>query len=133
MVDKIDALLNHSNLSDSVWPLDVRTPTVFWATNDFINKYNAFVANLTKDNLWVLKWPMSDKDVQFIKEMSTELNLNTDEQTFKDNLNALKEKYQSIASWKSLNDAKAWTTTNATTWNSFKASNGKVYNITINP
>ena len=117
MVDKIDTLLNHSNLSDAVWAFDVKTPTIYWKTNDFINKYNAFVANLAKDNLGVLKWPMSDKDVQFIKEMSTELNMNTDEQTFKDNLEKLKAQYQTIANWNSLNEAKnAWTST--TTWTS---------------
>ena len=105
MVDKIDTLLNHSNLTDAVWPFDAATPVFSGKTNDFINKFNSFVANLAKDNLGVLKWPMSDKDVQFVKDMSTTLNRNSDEQSFIDNLNKLKQKYSSIAWGSTANEA----------------------------
>jgi len=110
MVNSIDELLNHSNLNDAVWAWDIMTPTLSWKTNDFINKFDSFLANLTKDNLWTLKWPMSDKDVAFIKSMSSSINRNTDEQTFKDNLKKLKDRYSWIAWWNSLNTYN-WTTT----------------------
>jgi predicted metal-dependent enzyme (double-stranded beta helix superfamily) len=41
---------------------------------------------------------MSDKDIQFIKDMSSVLNTNTDEDSFIANLKELKKKYSTIAS-----------------------------------
>ena len=120
MVSKIDDLIKHPNLSDAVWAYDTITPTLSWKTNDFKNKFNAFIANLAKDNLGQLKWPMSDKDIQFIKDMSSVLNTNTDEDSFIANLKELKKKYSTIASWKSLNESintsKSWWRVVNTTW-----------------
>lgn len=44
------------------------------------------VAKLTLPNLWVLKWPMSDKDIQFIKEASSKLSRNQSDASFERNL-----------------------------------------------
>lgn len=104
MINDIDALLTHTNLSDAVWSLDVNTPTLFGKTNDFINKFDSLISNITKDNLWLLKWPMSDKDVAFIKSMSSAINRNTDEETFKENLRKLKAKYTPISQWLAIPD-----------------------------
>ena len=135
MVTKIDDLINHPNLYDAVWAYDTITPTLSWKTNDFKNKFNAFIANLAKDNLGQLKWPMSDKDVQFIKDMSSVLNTNTDEDSFIANLKELKSKYSIIASWKSLNESingQAVTPPETdTTTQVVKASNWKSYNIPV--
>lgn len=129
MVNTINDLLANDNLSDAVWPFDVKTPVLSGKTQWFINKFNTLSANLTKDNLWVLKWPMSDKDVEFIKQMSWETQLNTDEETFKQNLIKLRDKYQTIADGKSLNQEilngtqNTWTPTE----NTITSSSWKTY------
>ena len=44
------------------------------------------VAKLTLPNLWVLKWPMSDKDIAFIKDASSKLSRNQSDASFEKNL-----------------------------------------------
>lgn len=44
------------------------------------------VAKLTLPNLWVLKWPMSDKDIAFIKAASSKLDRNQSDASFERNL-----------------------------------------------
>ena len=44
------------------------------------------VAKLTLPNLWVLKWPMSDKDIAFIKDASSKLSRDQSDASFEKNL-----------------------------------------------
>jgi len=63
---------------------------------DFQNQFNSFRDTLVLPNLGQLKWPMSDKDVAFLRNTATALNLSSSEDQFKKNLEELKQKYQSI-------------------------------------
>lgn len=128
MVNTINELLNSKNLSDAVWPFDVKTPVLSGKTQWFINKFETLSANLTKDNLWILKWPMSDNDVKFVNRMSWETQLNTDEETFKQNLIKLRDKYQIIADGKPLNQETLNSTKNTwtSTWNTYNLNGNQV-------
>jgi hypothetical protein len=65
----IDRLLAHPGLASSTGAYEMRGWTQ--PARDFRAELNRFVAEQTKGNLGTLKGPMSDKDIQFIKQMST--------------------------------------------------------------
>jgi len=60
-----------------IWTQDAEDATI---------AINNLVAKMTLPNLWVLKWPMSDKDIQFIKEASTKLDTRQSNASFERNL-----------------------------------------------
>ena len=58
--------------------------------NSFKAKVDNLVASLTVDNLGLLKGPMSDKDIEFVKQLSSGLDLSMDEKTAKTRLEQIK-------------------------------------------
>ncbi len=60
-----------------IWTQDAEDATI---------AINNLVAKLTLPNLGVLKWPMSDKDIQFIKEASSKLATTQSNDSFERNL-----------------------------------------------
>ncbi|HEX5010217.1 MAG TPA: hypothetical protein VFY71_07435 [Planctomycetota bacterium] len=68
-VTTIDRLLAHPGLAKSTGAYEMRGWTQ--EAKDFRAELNRFIAQQTKGNLGTLKGPMSDKDIAFIKQMST--------------------------------------------------------------
>lgn len=62
--------------------------------NSFKAKVDNLVASLAIDNLGLLKGPMSDKDIEFIKQMSSGLEIGMDEQSAKERLGKIKTRLQ---------------------------------------
>lgn len=91
-------------LSWAVWAsLQKAIPFVDWpipwtAAADFVAKFNSFRDNLALANIDKLKGAMSDKDLEFLRNTATALNLSMSEDEFKRNLKALKAKYLQIVS-----------------------------------
>lgn len=82
----ITDLVTNYDWNDAVGKFDYSR--VLW-TQDAVDAdvaINNLVAKLTLPNLWVLKWPMSDKDIQFIKEASSKLATNQSNASFERNL-----------------------------------------------
>jgi hypothetical protein len=77
--------------------------TIPWTDKaNFVSRFNSFRDNLVLPNLWQLKWPMSDKDIQFLRNSATALDLTMSEKWFKEELTKLKNKYTEILNkwWK---------------------------------
>lgn len=83
--------------SMAIWKSSFFNVVPWTAWMDFLNRFNSFRDNIVLPNLWQLKWPMSDKDIQFLRNSATALNVNMSEAWFKKELNKLKEKYAKIA------------------------------------
>ena len=69
---------------------------------NFASSFETFKNTQVLPNLWQLKWPMSDKDVMFLKSTATSLNLDMDETTFKAKLAEIKKKLEEklgISEW----------------------------------
>jgi hypothetical protein len=100
LVTKIDNLLNNPNLSKAVGPLSSQIPGFLrsGARNDVESEIKQLVASMALENLSLLKGPMSDKDVVFIKEASSGLLTNMSEEGFKAKLQSLKDTFSAIAS-----------------------------------
>lgn len=98
VIGKIDALLNNANLSKAIGPVSANIPEFMrsGARNDVEAAIKTLIAGLALENLSLLKGPMSDKDVAFIKEASSGLNTNMSEQGFKDRLTEIKNKFIEI-------------------------------------
>ena len=64
---------------------------------NFRAKFNSFRDNMVLPNLSKLKWPMSDKDIQFLRNSATSLSLNMTEKQFKDELLKIKNKIMGIS------------------------------------
>ena len=85
-----------------IWTQDAEDATI---------AINNLVAKLTLPNLGVLKWPMSDKDIQFIKEASTKLATTQSNKSFERNLidaYNLAARRAWIQEIKTLDDIKKW-------------------------
>ena len=65
---------------------------------DFIAKFNLLKDTLAMENLNQLKGALSDKDLEFLRNTATSLNLSNSEATFKQTLQALEDKYASLLS-----------------------------------
>jgi len=88
----IDDLLKDPGLSNAVGPLSSKIPVLTGKRADFEAKFRNLQALLTIDSLSLLKGPMSDKDIQFLKESSSALNLSMSEKGFKNELLKLSTK-----------------------------------------
>ena len=99
IVTSIDAILNNKNLSKAIGPQSSRVPELIrsGARNDVDAAIDQLIAGIAIENLGLLKGPMSDKDVEFIKQASSGLKKNMSEQGFKDQLKLLQNKFQDIA------------------------------------
>ena len=70
--------------NDAVW---MWRPAFGWSdASSATMAIDNLVAKLTLPNLWVLKWPMSDKDIAFIKDASSKLSRNQSDASFEKNL-----------------------------------------------
>lgn len=98
LVTSIDAILNNEYLSNATGPASSQIPMMFRSgvRNDVDAAINQLIAGVAIENLALLKGPMSDKDVEFIKQASSGLNTNMSEQGFKDRLTLLKNKFKEI-------------------------------------
>lgn len=93
------------------------------------------------NNLWMLKWPMSDKDIAFLKSVSSKLDPVQSNKQFEKNI---VEMYNIAARKAGIKEIKKlseipkdrilpWQINTTWTSNQYKANNGKVYEIKINP
>ena len=72
--------------NDAVWFLAWTPSLSGWDAASATMAIDNLVAKLTLPNLWVLKWPMSDKDIAFIKDASSKLSRNQSDSSFERNL-----------------------------------------------
>lgn len=98
VISQIDAILNNPNLNKAIGPVSSQWPQILRSgeRNDVDAAIKSLIAGVAIENLSLLKGPMSDKDVAFIKEASSGLNTNMSEQGFRDRLNLLRNKFQEI-------------------------------------
>lgn len=102
VIDTMNSLLKLDWFKDAVgfsWPINMLTfGKVIPGTDraDFVKKFESFRDNLVLPNLGQLKWPMSDKDIQFLKNTATSLDLDMSEEVFKETLQELRVKYEEI-------------------------------------
>lgn len=98
VISKIDALLANPNLAKAIGPVSSNIPEIFrsGARNDVDAAIDQLIAGIAIENLSLLKGPMSDKDVAFIKEASSGLKKNMSEEGFKSQLNTLRSKFEEI-------------------------------------
>ena len=99
IISKIDNFMTHPWFNGAVWASLSKWNGAWlpWSdTQSFINSFNSFIANLVLPNLWQLKWPMSDKDIQFLKDTATSVQLSDSEDEFIRKLAELKQKYKII-------------------------------------
>ncbi len=94
----IEGLIADKSLGAAVGPISSKLPTLRGGTSDFEQKYDNFIAKLSLENLNLLKGPMSDKDLLFIKDASAALSLKMSEKGFKAGLEEIKKKFENIKS-----------------------------------
>lgn len=92
----IESLENDKSLSNAVGPISSRLPTLRGGTADFETKFKTLISKVAIENLNLLKGPMSDKDIQFIKEQAAALNLSMSEKGFREGLETLKTKFENV-------------------------------------
>lgn len=119
VMDDIKNLVNMTDWQDAVWKSTIFPTIPWWDASSAENAISNLVAKLTLPNLWLLKWPMSDKDIEFIKATSNKLQLtNSDEQFSKNlvdlyNINA---KINWLPEVKTIDEIKSWIWNNATNY-----------------
>ncbi len=96
IVNLIKELKEDPYLTNAVGPISSKLPTLKGGTADFQAKFNNLIAKIAIDNLNLLKGPMSDKDIQFIKEQASALNLGMSEAGFKKELEKLETKFSEV-------------------------------------
>lgn len=103
VVQQIDDMLAWDSLSDAVGT--AKTPWfITWTQRkDFEAKFASFRDNLALSNIDKLKWAMSDKDIEFLRNTASSLNLDMSEPEFIKQLNGIKQKYANIALWSPVN------------------------------
>lgn len=99
IITMINSIYNDKNLSNAIGSKSSQVPQ--WLRTGKRNAVDAaidtLVSNLTIENLGALKGPMSDKDIEFIKQVSTNgLRKDTDLKTFKKRLNEIKTRFDEI-------------------------------------
>lgn len=128
VLDLLNKLEKSPWLNNAVWykwPIWSFT-TIAWTDKaDFEALYNTFRDTLAFANLDKMKGAMSDKDIEFLRNTAWAINLDMSEKTFKKNLADIKKKYINLLNKWQVNTT--WTSTQ------YKANNGKVYEIKINP
>lgn len=99
IIAAIDLIYSDKNLSNAIGSKSSQTPQ--WLRTGKRNAVDglidSLVTNLAIDNLGILKGPMSDKDIEFIKQASTNgLRKDTDLKTFKKRLDEIKTRFDTI-------------------------------------
>ena len=86
VIENIKDLITNYDWSDATgfhWWI----PAVAWTDRaDTIAKVNQIVAKMTLPNLWQLKWPMSDKDLAFLTQASSNLDVWLSDKQFEANM-----------------------------------------------
>lgn len=72
--------------NDAVWFLAWTPSMSGWDAATATMAIDNLIAKMTLPNLGVLKWPMSDKDIQFIKDASAKLSRDQSDASFERNL-----------------------------------------------
>lgn len=88
----IDRILNNPNFSSAVGPVASRLPTIRAKTAEVEQDFATLQSLLALGNLNKLKGPMSDKDIQFLKDASSGISLKMSPEALKTRLNALKQR-----------------------------------------
>lgn len=86
IMDTIKNLVTNYEWQEAVWKFDPSRLLWLQDAEDANVIIKNLVAKMTIPNLWVLKWPMSDKDIDFIKEASTNLWEKQSNKSFEKNL-----------------------------------------------
>lgn len=82
LANSIKDLLTNYDYTDATWFhfFDEAPSGSDWASAE--EKIKTIVANLTLPSLWMLKWPMSDKDLAFIQAASSNLSTKQNDEVF---------------------------------------------------
>lgn len=98
IIGDIDALLKSPYLNQAIGPIQSQWPQILRGgeRNAVDASIDNLIASLAIENLSLLKGPMSDKDIQFIKEASSKLKKNVSESAFRNELESLKAKFVEI-------------------------------------
>lgn len=129
IIDRINELENHPWFESATWFASWQPGFTMPGTDkyDFKKKFESFRDKLVLPNLWKLKWPMSDKDVAFLRNTATSLDTWMSEDEFKSELNKLKSTYEKILSWWNASEEKA--STEPVKSVKITASNWKTYSL----
>lgn len=86
VLNSIQDLITNYDWNDAIGKFDIsRWLWLQWAEDAKIVLDN-LIAKMTLPNLWVLKWPMSDKDIEFIKAASSKLWTTQSNKSFEKNI-----------------------------------------------
>lgn len=111
IVNKVDDILSW-DWTDAVWTLKSRVFTWAWTDRKVTElKVNALKDLLAMANLDKIKWAMSDKDIEFLRNTATYLSTDLSEIEFEKTLKQIRDKYAWISTGTPI------TTTTTQTWN----------------
>ena len=86
VMEDIKDLVTNYDWNDATW-VHFGMPVIAWTDRaDTLQKIWQIVAKMTLPNLWSLKWPMSDKDLDFITKASSNLSEKLSDKQFEKNL-----------------------------------------------
>lgn len=91
-ISSITNLLNNPDLDRAIGPLSSRLPSISGKKEAIDAEIDTIIARLALDNLSLLKGPMSDRDIQFIKDASAGLRKDVSEEKFKEKLLIIKDR-----------------------------------------
>lgn len=98
LVAEIDAIINNPKLKNVTGPQAGNIP-MFLRSGEgatLITNIDSLIANIATENLGMLKGPMSDKDIEFIKQASAGLSRNMAPEGFIQRLNKIKANLSNI-------------------------------------
>ena len=108
----------------------------FESVNPFYSSYKAkldqLVASLSIENLPLLKGPLSDRDIEFVKQLSSGLNMNMDEATAISRLKQIKERLQEKVDKTKVGSTVGEQFAEKNTQSSQVVYQGKTYNVDAN-
>lgn len=86
IVTSIQDLIKNYDWNDAVGKFDYSRVMWLQGAEDAKVVLDNLIAKMTLPNLWVLKWPMSDKDIQFIQAASSKLWTTQSNESFEKNI-----------------------------------------------
>lgn len=100
VITLVDKLAKHPWLNNAVWykwPIWTFTTIAGTDKADFEALFNTLVDSLAASNLDKIKGAMSDKDIEFLRNIEKNwLNYDSSEKQFKEQLNELKQRYEKV-------------------------------------
>jgi hypothetical protein len=94
LISIVDELLADPALPHAVGPISSRIPTLRGGTSDFEAKVAQLKANLTIENMGIMKGVLSDSDMKVIASVATALDTKMSEQGFRRELKKIKGQMQ---------------------------------------